>query len=324
MLGIYNDEFEKLIKDTLGVFKPTINNIITRCPWCELKEDKDHYHLYISLNLPIFHCFRARCPKASGTITQLIRKLTNIDDPDIFINKKELEKKKLDLAKPEVIKEKQFLLPKINIDSFIQKTLYLKKRFGFNNFDIENMKGLILNIQEFIRINNIYLNDEQKNLIPYLQDNFVVFITDKHSILSFRNINNSSFSHYKMYLQKTDLLDYFSLYGYNKNSNKIILAEGIYDIYSEYLLDITGLKNSSYLYAAGLSFSYKSLIQSIIFDHQIFQPDVVILSDSDIKLKQYKKFKKEYGYLMNSLEIMYNKGGKDFNTFPILPEKFII
>ena len=58
MIGIYQDNFIDYLRERLGSEpKITAKNIIVPCPWCEYQEDKDHYHLYIGLDIPIFNCF---------------------------------------------------------------------------------------------------------------------------------------------------------------------------------------------------------------------------------------------------------------------------
>jgi len=57
MIGVYKEEFVEFLKKNIGDIKQTTKNIIMPCPWCEFNKNKDHYHLYISLELPIFHCF---------------------------------------------------------------------------------------------------------------------------------------------------------------------------------------------------------------------------------------------------------------------------
>ena len=84
MIGIYEDNFIKYLKDTLGEpIKQTQKNIICRCPFCEYNKTKTHYHLYISLEAPIFHCFSAECHQ-SGLLPKLLKK---IEGKDIYKSK---------------------------------------------------------------------------------------------------------------------------------------------------------------------------------------------------------------------------------------------
>ena len=169
------------------------------------------------------------------------------------------------------------------------------------------------------------INDNLSKMIDYLHNNFVGFVTERNSIVIFRNVDDShSMKHYKLHIQNTNFLDYYKLPGNKRLSNKIVLAEGIFDIYTEHIFDFLNIKDEVSLYASVHSSKYLALIKSIIFNEQIFQPDVVILSDNNIPEDEYKKLKKYNPHLFNTLTVYYNKYGKDFNETPVIPEaKFL-
>jgi hypothetical protein len=140
-----------------------------------------------------------------------------------------------------------------------------------------------------------------------------------------RNIDsNSSFKHFKIKISESIFQDYYKLCGENINKNNIILAEGIFDILSEKIFDSTNLRKESCMYIAALSTGYQDILKSIAFYEKIFKMNVYILSDQGIKLKFYEYLKKSNNHIIDKLTVYYNKGGKDFNTFPLTPEKFII
>jgi hypothetical protein len=329
MIGIYTDDFIKFLKDNLGEnnVKITSHNIIISCPWCEVNDlNKKHYHLYISLQLPIFHCFRASCPKKSGNISTLVKKITGNDISEQFINSDlVVQSKKLNKEK-RILAPKEVYIPELNEDKFKLKSLYIRKRLGFMDVDLKSIKGLIFDIDNFIDINKNFIQDKNIfKLKEYLHTNFIGFLTENHSIVIFRNIDNSStFKHFKIQLQKINFVDYYKIEGFNYNSNHIILAEGIFDILSESVFNILNIKNKIKLYACSLSCNYQSLIKSIVLNEKIYRPDISILSDIDVKLEYYKNLKKYNSHVINSLTVYYNKGGKDFNDFIVVPEKFII
>ena len=90
MIGIYQDEFVDYLKNKLGDhIKTSSKNIICPCPWCEYGEDKNHYHMYISIEIPIFHCFHANCEQ-SGSLKKFLSKLEGHDISDEFIDKDKL------------------------------------------------------------------------------------------------------------------------------------------------------------------------------------------------------------------------------------------
>jgi len=118
-------------------------------------------------------------------------------------------------------------------------------------------------------------------------------------------------------------VDYYKIVG-NRTSSLVVVAEGIFDIFGEYLYNYLGIKDKVRFYASALSINYKSLLQSIVFFENIYQMDVVILSDSDVSLNYYKKLKRDCSYLIKSLNVVYNKDGKDFASSSVSPVKFVL
>lgn len=327
MIGIYQDTFLDYLKRKLGNHvKVTSKNIIIPCPWCEYNQDKDHYHMYISIDTPIFHCFHAGCEK-SGILGKLIKILEGHDISEQFVDREKLRDvtKKRELFINKEVKQFKFKLPEINPSKFMLKDMYIKQRLKFANISTTTVRGLIYDFDEFLNMNNLPVNSSLFRLKEYLQANFVGFLTENHTTVLFRNIDHShSMKFYKHKIQQDNFLDYYKLPGYNKGSNKIVLAEGIFDIFTEYLFDSINMKHDVKLYASVLSSKYLSLIQSIIFHEQIFKPEVIILSDQGVPLNYYKKIKKYNSHIIDKMTIYYNKGGKDFNNTPVIPTKFVL
>jgi hypothetical protein len=327
MIGIYEDDFLDYLKDTLGEpIKITSKNIITRCPWCEYQKQKDHYHMYISTEAPIFHCFHAGCEQ-SGTIRKFLKRIEGRDISESFIDNSALNeyKKRQVVFKDKDEKQSNISIPKIQIGQFKLKEFYIRKRLKFSNISIDSIKGLIYDVDKFIELNDIPVTESIFKLRPYLQNNFVGFLTEHNTTLVLRNIDdNSEFRYYKLKVRDSNFIDYYKLNGNNKNSTKIVLSEGIFDIFSEHIFDYLKLKHDVKLYASVLSSKYLALIKSIIYYEKVFYPDVIILSDRGIELNYYKNLKKYNKHIINSLTVYYNKAGKDFNDTPVIPQKFKI
>jgi hypothetical protein len=327
MIGIYQDEFIEYLKQKLGDhIKVSSKNIICPCPFCEFGEDKNHYHMYISIEIPIFHCFHSNCER-SGSLKKFLRKLEGHDISDEFVDKEklsEITKQKKIFSDQEVI-QSNIILPQINSSKFMLKDMYIKQRLKFSRTSINLIKGLIFDVNAFIEMNDIIVDETLFRLKDYLQSNFVGFLTENNSTVIFRNIDSShSLRFYKLKIQQSNFLDYYKLPGNNKNSKKIVLAEGIFDIFTEHIFDTLNIKNDVKLYASALSSKYISLVHSIIFHEQVFQPDIIILSDRGIGINYYKKIKKYNKHIINRLEVYYNKTGKDFNDTPVTPIKYAI
>jgi len=328
MIGIYEDSFVTFLEDTFGSnnVKVKSKNIVIPCAWCEYEETKNQYHLWISLEAPIFHCFKSNCPKKAGFVSDLLRKITGSDISDKYIDSNLLNQKKLESQKQTKTNLKQLKIPELNEDQFKLKSLYVKKRLGFN-VDLKSIKGMIFDVNKFIELNCDIISFDYNisKLRNYLQSNFIGFVTENTGIVFFRNIDSThSIKHIKSELQDSKFIDYYRLNGMNFNSNHVILAEGVFDIWSEFIFNVLDLRNETKLYASVLSSNYKSLIKSIVYNENIYQLDVSILSDRDVSLEYYHKLKKFNGHIIKSLNVYYNKGGKDFNDFPLIIEKFII
>jgi len=327
LIGIYQDEFIEYLKRKLGDhIKTSSKNIICPCPWCEYGEDKNHYHMYISIEIPIFHCFHANCEQ-SGSLKKFLKKLEGHDISDEFVDKNklvEISKQRKIFTDQEAI-QSAITLPPINPSKFMLKDMYMKRRLKFSRIATSLIKGLIYDVESFIQMNNIPVDETLFRLKDYLQSNFVGFLTEHNSTVMFRNIDHShSMKFFKLKIQQSNFLDYYKLPGNNPKSKKIVLAEGIFDIFTEHIFDTLNIKNDVKLYASALSSKYISLVHSIIFHEQVFQPDIIILSDRGIGREYYKKMKKYNKHIVDRLQIYYNKTGKDFNDTPVTPVKYNI
>ena len=327
MIGIYQDTFVNYLKEFLGdTIKVTGKNIICPCPFCgENKEKKKHYHLYISLEIPIFHCFHSDCHK-SGSLSKLFNKLSGIDSSEKYIDKdkiKEIQKHDVKLSTP--IERKKLIIPELKEDLFKLKTLYLKGRLKYSIENLNNVKGLIFDIDKFINMNNITVDSRLSKIKPYLHSNFIGFLTEQESVIMFRNIDDTAeFRFFKLFVAQTRYLDYYKISGGNFNSNHVVIGEGIFDIFNEQTYDYTNLKKDVKLYAAALSTSYESLIKSLVFNEKIYRINVSILSDRGISLDYYKKIKKYNSHIIDKMEVYYNKSAKDFGESIVSAEKFVL
>lgn len=325
MVGIYHDSFVNFLRDHLGdPVKITSKNIIVRCPFCEMNSTKKHFHMYISLESPVFHCFFSECHQ-KGFISKLIKKIEGKDITDKFISEEKI--KEFEKIEFKETHKKEIKIPQLNEDKFKLKTQYLKGRLRYSDVDLSTIKGLFFDVDEFIDLNHIKLDSKMERLKPYLQSSFIGFCAEHGTVAVMRNIDKQSeFKHFKFRVQEEGKFsDYYKIQGNNYKSNKIVLSEGIFDVLLESVFDSTGLKNEAKLYAAGLHTFYESLVKSIVYHEQIFKPEVHIISDRDVSLKYYNGIKKyRLDFLLDKLVIYYNKSGKDFADVPVNLETFIL
>lgn len=326
MIGIYNDSFIDFLKENLGEpIKIKSKNIIAKCPYCASHHtDKEHLHLYISTEIPIFHCFQAGC-EGHGNISKLIKYLQGHDTSDKFIDKtllKESVKRVKVFSEDKVVDIK---LPDLNSSLFQNKLFYLKKRLKFANVDINTIFGLVFDIDKFLEINQVPIPENLFRIKDFLHNNFVGFLTKNQTTLILRNIDEGSdFRYYKIKLQNSKFLDYYQVPGFSPDSNQIVLSEGIFNIMTEHIFDTLNINKSTRLFASALSSKFDSLIKSIVFHEQVFRANVIILSDNGVELDYYKKMKQYNNHIIDSLSVYYNKTGKDFNDTPVTPVRYVI
>ena len=184
---------------------------------------------------------------------------------------------------------------------------------------------MIYDVYEFIQVNQIPVDESLFRIQDYLHTNFVGSLTEHGTTVIFRNIDHTqSMKFFKLKIQFTNFLDYYKLKGNNPLSKKIVLAEGIFDIFSSHIFDHLDIKNDVKIYASALSSKYISLVHSIIFHEMVFKPDIIILSDNGIPRSEYAKMKKYNMHIINTLTVCYNKTGKDFNDTPVTPVKYVM
>ncbi len=327
MTGIYNDGFLDYLQENLGdPVKTNPKNIICPCPWCDVGRDTSKPHLWISLEAPIFNCFRAGCGQ-SGIVRKLLTRISGTDTSDVYVDKDKIQsfaKKRVEL-KRNIFRPRKMILPVLNERVFAEKTLYTRQRLKFAKTDIHSIKGLIFDIHEFLRINKIQLENKVLRFVDYLHTNFIGFLFEHHTGVIFRNVDRSaSFRYYKLGIQNYQLLDYYKLNTGNRNSKDVVLSEGIFDIFTEHIFDVLGLRQKCRLYAAGLSSKFQSLIKSIAFHEQVFNQNVHILSDSEVDIDYYKKLKFFNRHIIKSMTVYYNRAGRDFNDTPVVVQKFLV
>lgn len=295
-------------------------NFICICPYCgDHPNPQKKGHFYVSKNesIPVGHCWFCN---SSFPITKIILDISGKSRDDLIKLETEYSKSKSVRAVTLKNRFRKYQLPELKTFDFPVKTLYMRTR-TFDLQDIEKIPNLIFNLDEFLSINNINPDDIgiQEWERSYLQNNFVMFLSYKHSLLYCRNVSNQGvykFRKIPIQLDPYNMLDYWMIDNYHNGSTEVILTEGIFNSLGCRAYDTVGGNDSCRLYASGCTFSYTELLKAVCFDFSIFQADVTILSDDDKKQYHYKKFLKECDPLIRSIKIVYNQYGKDFGMTP--------
>jgi len=319
------DNLRKLIKDKKLWVKETTKNIICICPYCgDHKDDRKKGHLYVSKNpeIPVVHCFIGGCAKG---LVQFIEDISGSRvAADLIISKEEVNKAKKKSKSEGAVQKNQdvYDIPKLDIKPFPMKVSHIKKRTN-GNLTPEQVPNLIFDFQTFFSMNNLgsVVENEVGEFLTTLQRQYVGYLVENQSYIVCRNIDpKSEFKHRKIRERNFGLLDYYKVDGGNPDSDKIVLAEGVYDVLGEYSANSLKYKGNVRLYASGQSYSYASLLKAVLFDECLCKADVVILSDSNISTPFYRKLLTNYKHVIKNLKVFYNKNkGGDFGSFPLAP-----
>lgn len=322
----------QLLREKNILVRETSTNFICICPYCgDHPNPAKKGHLYVSKKIerPFYHCF---LNEETGIIPKLIKDITGTPGTiqEIFGDTKLDFSKITNTSVTKVVKNKAYLVPEMKSSLFVNKTSYIKKRTNGKK-QPEEIPRLIFDFEQFFYINKIDIESIgiQKKLLNYFQNSFVGFLGSLNSLLFFRNIDDrSGFKFYKAELQKDslDLIDYWEIPGNNPDSNKVVFAEGNFNILGESSYDTLGVKNSVRSYVSCNSSSYPSVIKSYCFSNSIYQCQPIILSDTDKSSSWYFFKLQENLPLVENVQLFYNSSGKDFGTFPIRPynKEFIL
>lgn len=303
-----------------GIYrKENDKNFIVVCPYCgdhPNPEKQGHNYISKSEMIPTAHCWYCQ---GSWPIKKLLFDITG-DKCDNLLSIESDYSENNNVPK-NIPKDriKKFDIPELDPFEFPIKSLYIRKRTN-NSLDILKIPNLIFDIKKFFEINNLdirnFLYDWEVQMI---QNTSVAFLSYHNTTIYCRDSNvKSLYPFRKIILQKDPLnmLDYYCYDNNIKNSNKVVLSEGIFDCLGCIACDSLDMNNKARIYAAGCTFAYPELLKSVCFDFSLYQADVNILSDSDKKQYHYKKFIDECFYLYDNLNIVYNQYGKDFGNFP--------
>ena len=339
---VHYDKLKEFLESTVGMsyFNASKTELITKCPWCEVTKSKsrrEHGHCYIKVvkvndEMPVFNCFK--CGEDStlgrGTLLKLIKFLKG--DPKEFITEETLNNssKTINYNDKKVRNAGAFVLPKVNIDNYKNKLLYLQSRLGITSeFDDINIEGLVLNIKDFIIENEIKLNKMDLEKIDFYDENFIGFVTTRGTILIIRNIDSSSsFRYHKINLTENDNNMFKDFYGYKtgeivSGTNNILLCEGIFDLLLPlYSSEMQNILPKHFYSAAILGSQYSDSLISVLHYCKLTKCNLTILSDAD--KQQYYYYKLLDNPFISNLDVYWNKLGNDFGKNPISPTKIKI
>ena len=310
------NKLENILKEKTGICKQTDKNLITLCPNCEFDrfhKNRNHGHLYISLDMPLFNCFRC---EFKGIAIKLFNKFSlNINDylitplVDTDISKYTVRNN------DNIFIENNIKNIVINNDNEIEtKINYIKTRLNITHDQVLKIPGLVFDIYKFINENKILLDKKYEH---FDLNEYVGFLTNNKSILVCRSVldkptNNKRYIHMRLDSQKYFFKEFYGL-NLSKNGKYIVLCEGIFDLLNSIFNKeiINEVSKQAYFISTALTNNYQNTIVTTLNHLKRPISDFVILSDADVKLDYYKGLKR-FTPQIGNLTVYYNNKGKDF------------
>ncbi len=264
--------------------------IVKRCHICGDSRDPTDAHMYIGLRNDGKICYNCFKCNAGGYVDGKFLRDIGCYNPDIAqlcqtnneINSNNYNGR---------IYKKNLIIPDSNDDFSLKKLEYLKKRTGveFNNRGASSFKT-ILNLMDFLNINNIAKYTRNVNLMDPLSKFFIGFLsTDNNYVILRRLIPEGKLPKYiderylvyNIFNSKTGLKFYTIPTRINVlEPVEVHIAEGVFDILSIYL-NVSPIGTNG-IYGAVCGKSYSSLIQHIISTYGITGFDLHIYADNDV------------------------------------------
>lgn len=254
-----------------NMFKTLSNEIMIHCPFCDdstRKNSSNHGHLYLSIQFPVFNCFRCN---TSGTLISLLLQ-TGFEDRDVinFISqfvKISFTKDYYKLKDQSDLVDKIFEIRKKLFEQNLRFKKEHKKEFEIYIEYLSKKIGLV-NYINFLLFPNIHQNYVTCNFNNYSGETVLL-----------RYLNNPK----KRYMinPKTSNLYYFQRIDLNKRYNEITFCEGPFDAISLYLYN-DYFKNNLFISINGKNYIgviEKFLIQYMLIGnykiHIVFDNDYV-------------------------------------------------
>lgn len=321
--NIFKKEIEKIIPHR--IVNPEL--LLCRCPFCgDSIKNSMHMHFYIGfVNKDVFLYDCKRCSSQGRITADLLKKLGIFNSElEEFVSRK----KKYWINSNKVIKYDNERIPIFNLVKKINESDRFKVDYWENRTKIKLTQEaietyrLIFNLEDFLSFNKISLYNytkEQIYTIKELSKNFLGFLSNNNSIISFRAVRETDFrqkfnfvinENYKRpfyYIPKTSI-DIMS-----KNP-KIVLSEGPFDciVSKNRFYD---KDNPDIIFAAcGGKAGYKRVLKEIIAQTGFINATIIFYSDSDVAPEVYTRdILGPFGNLLHGI-IYYNTLAKDFGN----------
>lgn len=256
---------------------PSKKQWVIRCCRCPDSKNPTHGHLSIKIDLNddspmVYRCFKC---ETSGIVTN-----TFLEELGITLEY-ELNKnlKKFNKHAMKVMRRYNYITeaPDLGVPVYEdnpknrRKLEYFNDRLGTDiTFSEARDLKLILNLYEFVRLNNITSLPAKDGKLKLLNNNYIGFLSSNNNCITFRNTNDDKYPRYLKLVINENIINPNSFFNipsqfdtlYTDEMN-VHIAEGTFDICSVFLnIQNRNLKNNMYFAACG--FGYVAILKYLL------------------------------------------------------------
>jgi hypothetical protein len=204
-------------------------------------------------------------------------------------------------------------IPKIGDKPYeLEKIQYMKDRLGVN-YTKESLEYLrcITSLGNFLKLNNLSVNDKWKKAYYYLEKDYVGFLTSSKTMIIFRNIHENPKMRYVKYpvFNAIDLGEVFYTIPTSvdpmKESIDLHIAEGVMDIHGVFFHVKHADMNDAIYVAVGGS-GYKRVLRYFLNKGFLTNLNIHIYSDTDKSIEWYNQLD-DMRIWFNDINIYYNR-----------------
>lgn len=304
--------------------------VVKRCHICGDSRDPSDAHMYIGLRPDgkiAYNCFKCN---AGGIVTrQFLKDLACYDEN--LITMCEIQNKTSNGKSPysgriSIINSNKLIIP-ISTNEFAMRKLdYLSRRFGlrFNAQDAARFK-IILNLKDFLNINNITNYTRHPDMVDALDKFFIGFLSmDNRYVMMRRLVPDGKlpkfidyrYVNYDIFGAESQGVKYYAIPNVVDITRpmEIHIAEGAFDILSSYFFVAPMGINAAFIAIGGKA--YENAIKFLLSQYGFIGFILHIYADADVDDRMFIKIKNMLSPFNIPVFIHRNQvsGEKDFGV----------
>ena len=299
---------------------------VIRCPYCgDSVKSTMSAHLYIKNTAP-FPYYCQKCTSAGVVDGKFLAVLEAYDSQvDKYLRSAQYEYqanlgKRYGTSLSTYVKKKSLdILPHQYGAAELQKLAYLNHRLGIDLTEEDlTTFSIVLNVKDFMATNGLdvqKLNYKQREMLPLLDESYVMFLMSDHQMINARHMNPDSKANkfYKLRffnnLLNSEKPSYYAIQcplDLGSEVFEVHLAEGIFDILSVYLHIHKRPQARNHIFIANNGKGYLAVLNHLQ-KLGILNCNIHIYSDTDVTVAHLTKvLKRSLLARFNGVQVYYN------------------